>query len=54
MMTISFLLGEDPRTGIEQTGVREQAYKFIENGHVFILVNGIRYDATGHKVEEVK
>lgn len=54
MMTISFLLGEDPQTGIEQTGVREQAYKFIENGHVFILVNGTRYDATGHKVEEVK
>ena len=31
-----------------------EAFKFLRDNKVFILVNGIIYDATGRKVEVVK
>ena len=38
-------------TDIEGTGANGvQAIKFIENDHVYILVNGVVYDLTGRKV----
>ncbi len=42
---------ENP-TGIESgAGIKSQAYKFIRDGHVYILINDVIYDATGRKVQ---
>jgi hypothetical protein len=56
-MTIGFAksAGEGP-TAISNIGdgIDGKAVKFIRNENVFILVNGVIYDATGRKVEVVK
>jgi hypothetical protein len=54
-MTIGFAKSADP-TAISNTGdgIDGKAVKFIRNENVFILVNGVIYDATGRKVEVVK
>lgn len=54
-MTIGFAKSADP-TAISNTGdgIDGKAMKFIRNENVFILVNGVIYDATGRKVEVVK
>jgi len=39
-------------TGIESgAGIKSKAYKFIQNGHVYFIVNDVLYDATGRKVK---
>ena len=34
-------------TAIENSNVAEKAVKFIENGQLFIEMNGVRYNTTG-------
>ena len=46
-----------PETGLEgNAGIfnNGEAFKFLRDNKVFILVNGVIYDATGRKVEVVK
>ena len=46
-----------PETGLEgNAGIfnNGKAFKFLRDDKVFILVNGVIYDATGRKVEVVK
>ena len=39
-------------TDIESgAGIKSKAYKFIQNGHVYFIVNDVLYDATGRKVK---
>ena len=51
------ILEKGPETGLEgNAGIfnNGEAFKFLRDNKVFILVNGVIYDATGRKVEVVK
>lgn len=43
--------GSDVPTAIENNSVVEKAQKFIENGQLFIIKNGVRYNAQGAVVK---
>jgi len=45
------IISGDAITGIEgNAGFENKAVKFIQNDHVYILINGVIYDVTGRKV----
>ena len=48
-LKISAVLAK-PEEGIEETSVRAAAVKMVRNGQLFILRNGILYDATGMEI----
>jgi len=48
---INLHVGEGGGTSIKEIDVTEKAMKFFRNGHIYILRNGVIYDATGQMVK---
>lgn len=41
----------DALSAIENTAVKDKAVKFVENGHLYIMSNGVKYNALGEAVK---
>ena len=50
---VHYIVGDDCRdvTALEQPAVQTKARKVIENGQIYIIHNGIRYNALGVQIK---
>jgi hypothetical protein len=49
-ITISGSLAQDPSTGVDNINTTVAPVKVIENGQIFIIRNGVKYNAQGAKL----